>query len=70
MHVCSCSTHVMLKQAVLCMPDAVPPEGKLVALQLAFNLPSSCYATMLVRELTKASTARGVHRALTQVALK
>ena len=35
-----------------------------------FNLPSSCYATMLVRELTKTSTARGVHKALTQVMLK
>lgn len=29
----------------------------LLALQLEFTLPTSSYATMLIRELTKASTA-------------
>ena len=41
-------------------------EGAKVALQLAFKLPGACYATMLVRELTKTSTATAVHRKLTQ----
>lgn len=30
--------------------------GKYLALQLTFTLPSSTYATMLIRELTKMST--------------
>ena len=38
-----------------------------MALQLSFALPSSCYATMLVRELTKLSTANAVHKGLTQL---
>ena len=38
-----------------------------MALQLAFNLPSSCYATMLVRELTKTSTATAFQKTLTQL---
>ncbi len=37
-----------------------------MALQLAFKLPGACYATMLVRELTKTSTATAVHKKLTQ----
>lgn len=42
-------------------------EGDRVALQMAFNLPSSTYATMLVRELTKTSTATAFHKSLTQL---
>lgn len=30
--------------------------GKFLALRLSFSLPSSCYATMLIRELTKMPT--------------
>ncbi|CAL5229719.1 g13095 [Coccomyxa viridis] len=41
-------------------------EGAKVALQLIFKLPGACYATMLVRELTKTSTATAVHKKLTQ----
>ena len=46
--------------------DAELEEGSKVALQLAFELPGACYATMLVRELTKTSTATAVHKKLTQ----
>ena len=46
--------------------DAELEEGTKVALQLAFKLPGACYATMLVRELTKTSTATAVHKKLTQ----
>lgn len=42
--------------------------GEKVALQLAFSLPSSTYATMLVRELTKTSTATAFHKSLSQLA--
>jgi len=42
-------------------------EGERVALQMAFSLPSSTYATMLVRELTKTSTATAFHKSLTQL---
>jgi tRNA pseudouridine13 synthase len=31
---------------------------------LEFSLPSSCYATMLVRELTKTSTSKAAHKQL------
>ena len=37
-----------------------------MALQLSLKLPGACYATMLVRELTKTSTATAVHKKLTQ----
>ncbi len=37
-----------------------------MALQLSLKLPGACYATMLVRELTKTSTATVVHKKLTQ----
>lgn len=46
--------------------DTELKEGTKVALQLAFKLPGACYATMLVRELTKTSTATAVHKKLTQ----
>ncbi|EIE24990.1 tRNA pseudouridine synthase D [Coccomyxa subellipsoidea C-169] len=42
--------------------------GEKIALQLAFSLPSSTYATMLVRELTKTSTATAFHKSLSQLA--
>ena len=38
-------------------PLELPKEGgKYLALRLAFSLPSSTYATMLIRELTKMPT--------------
>ena len=37
---------------------AASASGPLLALSLRFQLPSSCYATMLIRELTKQSTAK------------
>ena len=37
-------------------------EGPLLGLSLSFTLPSSSYATMLVRELTKSSTMKAAHR--------
>ena len=36
----------------------------MLALRLSFSLPSSCYATMVIRELLKSSTARDYHKAL------
>lgn len=42
-------------------------SGSLLALQLTFQLPPSCYATMLIRELTKMATGTAFHRSLTQV---
>ncbi|KAK9796674.1 hypothetical protein WJX73_005450 [Symbiochloris irregularis] len=39
--------------------------GELYALRLQVSLPTAAYATMLVRELTKQSTATAVHRART-----
>ena len=38
--------------------------GELLALRLTFALPSSCYATMLIRELLKSSTSKEFHKAL------
>ncbi len=38
-------------------------EGKLLGLQLEFELPPSCYATMLLRELTKECTSKAAHKA-------
>ena len=52
----------------LCCADDAVETGKSVALQLAFSLPSSTYATMLFRELTKTSTATAFHKSLTQLA--
>jgi hypothetical protein len=37
--------------------------GPNLSLVLSFALPSSCYATMLVRELLKGSTAAAEHKA-------
>lgn len=39
-------------------------QGKLLALEMRFALPSSCYATMLVRELVKQDTSSGHQRTL------
>ena len=56
---------VFLNLLLMCA-DAELEEGTKVALQLVFKLPGACYATMLVRELTKTSTATAVHKKLTQ----
>jgi tRNA(Glu) U13 pseudouridine synthase TruD len=37
---------------------------EMVAVVLEFTLPPSCYATMLVRELTKSSTSKASHAKL------
>ncbi len=42
------------------------PEGRFLALQLAFALPVSSYATMLVRELLKSTTSNIEHREMTK----
>ena len=52
-------------KSVICAESKIA-EGAKVALQLIFKLPGACYATMLVRELTKTSTATAVHKKLTQ----
>lgn len=44
--------------------SSVAGSGPLLALDLSFDLPPSCYATMLVRELTKACTGKGAHAML------
>ena len=46
------------------------PGGPLLALALRFQLPSSCYATMLIRELTKQSTTKDFQVALSAAAAK
>ncbi len=43
-------------------PPQSIPTGKHVAAVLSFSLPASTYATMLIRELTKQSTAVSVQR--------
>ncbi|KAG6647238.1 hypothetical protein CIPAW_07G064900 [Carya illinoinensis] len=35
-----------------------------MALKLSFTLPSSCYATMAIRELLKTSTSVAFHKTL------
>jgi hypothetical protein len=47
---------------------SVSGSGPLLALDLSFDLPPSCYATMLVRELTKACTGKGAHAELSRQA--
>ena len=42
-------------------------KGDLLAMQLTFQLAPSCYATMLIRELTKMATGTAFHKNLTQV---
>ena len=41
-----------------------PEPGRYLALRLAFSLPSSCYATMLIRELTKQPTSTEHHKSM------
>jgi tRNA pseudouridine13 synthase len=38
--------------------------GRYLGLRLAFTLPTACYATMLIRELTKQSTSVAHHMGL------
>ncbi|KAJ7515119.1 hypothetical protein O6H91_23G071800 [Diphasiastrum complanatum] len=40
--------------------------GSQTALQLSFTLPSSCYATMAIRQLLKASTSATFHKTLNE----
>lgn len=47
---------------------AVREHGGLLGLRLRFQLPTSSYATMLLRELTKTSTAVEVHISRTRAA--
>jgi tRNA(Glu) U13 pseudouridine synthase TruD len=49
---------------------AITGSGPLLALDLSFDLPPSCYATMLVRELTKACTGKGAHARLSAAVAK
>ncbi len=51
-------------------PTGVSSEAPLLALCLSFQLPSSCYATMLIRELTKQSTDKEFQSALSLAAGK
>ena len=44
------------------IPRKSHTEGDLKALQMAFTLPSSTYATMLLREVMKTSTSASFHR--------
>jgi len=37
-------------------------KESIMGVVLEFTLPSSCYATMLIRELTKSSTSKASHR--------
>ncbi len=60
-------TPVLSQDSVL--DAAQVPQGKLLGLRLQFQLPSSCYATMLLRELMKGSTATAVHANRTKNAM-
>ena len=40
-------------------------DGKLLALRLSFALPTSSYATMVIRELMKSTSSQAAHRAMT-----
>jgi tRNA(Glu) U13 pseudouridine synthase TruD len=44
--------------------DTSGSQGQRVGVILEFSLPSSCYATMLIRELTKSSTSKAAHKQL------
>jgi tRNA pseudouridine13 synthase len=52
------------EQAGFAGGEPVEGEGLFLGLQLCFRLPPSCYATMLVRELLKESTASAHHKGL------
>ncbi|GLC42432.1 hypothetical protein PLESTM_001332600 [Pleodorina starrii] len=47
---------------------SVRGSGPLLALELRFQLPSSCYATMLLRDLMKTSTSKSFHAGLSAAA--
>ena len=40
-------------------------DGKFLALRLSFALPTSSYATMVIRELMKSTSSQAAHRAMT-----
>ena len=40
-------------------------DGALLALRLSFALPTSSYATMVIRELMKSTSSQAAHRAMT-----
>lgn len=46
-----------------CASDSLSPQ---MALKLIFTLPTSCYATMAIRELLKTSTSVAYHKTLNQ----
>lgn len=54
------------------LQGGVPPppdgEGPHLGLRLAFTLPASCYATMLIRELTKQPTSVAHHKGMSAAA--
>ncbi len=62
------ASHGTAEQLVSSPPASDSAAGAgLLALSLKFQLPPSCYATMLIRELTKNCTSKAHHKALTQV---
>ena len=62
------ASHGAAGQPVSSLPACHSAAGAgLLALSLKFQLPPSCYATMLIRELTKNCTSKAHHKALTQV---
>eukprot|EP00891_Asterochloris_glomerata_P003047 jgi/Astpho2/3047/e_gw1.00051.10.1_t len=62
------ASHGTAEQPVSGPPASDSAAGAgLLALSLKFQLPPSCYATMLIRELTKNCTSKAHHKALTQV---
>lgn len=62
-HASNATPHGALDTPCSACPAGGPLSGKYLALRLAFQLPTSCYATMLIRELTKMPTHTAFHKA-------
>ncbi|XP_054804003.1 multisubstrate pseudouridine synthase 7 [Prosopis cineraria] len=58
-----CDEVELLQDESICTSNS---QDSQIALKLSFTLPSSCYATMAIRELLKTSTSVAYHKTLNQ----